>query len=135
MTPLLILFLCSPLPGTPAVASWYGPGFHGRLTAGGLPYDQYGMTCAHRTLPLGTVLEVQHNGRTVIVRVCDRGPYVAGRDLDLSLAAAKRLRMIREGVATVYVRELCRKVGDLRYNTGVAPAPEAGYNQEQEVDG
>lgn len=87
-------------------ASWYGEGFHGKPTASGRVYDQYQNTAAHKTLPFGTVLEVTNrkNGRRVHVTVNDRGPFVPGRDLDLSYAAARDLGMIRDGVEEVYVR-------------------------------
>jgi rare lipoprotein A len=85
------------------VASWYGGKFHGRRTASGEVYDMYGLTAAHRTLPFGTVVRVTHleNRRSVEVRITDRGPFIKGRVIDLSYAAAKRLDMIREGVARV----------------------------------
>jgi rare lipoprotein A len=75
------------------VASWYGTKFQGRATAGGERYDMYGMTCAHRTLPLGTWLRVTNlkNHRTAFVRVNDRGPVLEGRIVDLSFAAAQSL--------------------------------------------
>lgn len=72
-------------------SSWYGNEFHGRSTANGEIYDQYGFTCAHRTLPFGTWLRVTFRGRSVIVRVNDRGPFVRGRILDLSRGAAEAL--------------------------------------------
>ncbi len=73
------------------VASWYGPGFHGRVTASGALYDQRDFTVAHKTLPLGTVLLVSYGERQVVVYVNDRGPYIAGREFDLSEAAASYL--------------------------------------------
>ncbi len=81
-------------------ASWYGADFHGRKTASGKPFDMYGMYAAHRTLPLGTVLEVKNleNGKKVRVKVIDRGPFIRGRNLDLSYGAAKKLGMIKRGV-------------------------------------
>lgn len=93
-------------PGWTGRASWYGPGFHGNTTANGETYDQYAMTAAHKTLPFGTRLQVTNtaNGRSVVVRINDRGPFVAGRDLDLSKAAADALGF--HGVATVRVVEL-----------------------------
>lgn len=72
-------------------SSWYGSDFHGRPTASGEIFDQYGFTCAHRTLPLGTWLRVGFRGRTVIVKVNDRGPSVKGRVLDLSRGAAEAI--------------------------------------------
>ena len=95
----------APLPPaeTLAVASWYGPGFHGRPTASGAIYDQHGMTAAHRTWPLGTNVRVTHlaSGRSVVVCINDRGPFVEGREIDLSLGAAHRLGMVDEGTAQV----------------------------------
>jgi rare lipoprotein A len=87
------------------VASWYGTKFHGRLTSSGEPYDMYAMTAAHKTLPLPTYVRVTHrgNGRTVIVRVNDRGPFVGDRIIDLSYAAAIKLGMHEEGTALVDV--------------------------------
>lgn len=87
-------------------ASYYGEAFHGRLTANGETFDMYGMTCAHRTLPFGTVLSVKNldNDMEVTVRVNDRGPYVGGRILDLSYGAAQRLGMIESGTASVLLR-------------------------------
>jgi len=85
------------------IASWYGGKFHGRATASGERYDMHGMTAAHKTLPFGTVVEVHDldNGRRVQVRITDRGPFVRGRILDLSYAAAKKLDMIGPGTARV----------------------------------
>ncbi len=85
------------------VASWYGGEFHGRSTASGERYDMHGLTAAHRTLPFGTVVEVHDldNDRRVQVRITDRGPFVRGRILDLSYAAAKQLDMIGPGTAHV----------------------------------
>lgn len=84
-------------------ASYYGEGFHGRTTASGETYDMYGLTCAHPSLPFGTVLEVLNldNDREVTVRVNDRGPYVGGRIVDLSYGAADRLGMLEAGTASV----------------------------------
>ncbi len=72
-------------------ASWYGPGFQGRRTANGERYDMYAMTAAHRSLPFGTRLRVCRGERCVVVRINDRGPFVGGRVLDLSKAAAQQL--------------------------------------------
>lgn len=87
------------------VASWYGTKFHGRTTSSGEPYDMYAMTAAHKTLPLPTYVRVTHrgNGRSVIVRVNDRGPFVGERIIDLSYAAAVRLGMHNDGTALVDV--------------------------------
>jgi rare lipoprotein A len=80
------------------LASWYGPGFKGLPTASGEPYDPSGYTTAHKRMPFGTQLVVSYRGRSVEVRVNDRGPYVPGRKLDLSRAAAKYIGLKRVGV-------------------------------------
>ncbi len=87
------------------LASWYGPGFHGRPTASGARFDQHRLTAAHRSLPLGSRVTVTHlaNGRSIEVEITDRGPYVRGRVLDLSRAAAARLGMVDAGVARVRI--------------------------------
>lgn len=84
-------------------ASWYGRDFHGGTTASGVAYDMYTFTAAHRTLPMGTVVKVtdQHNGKSVMVCVTDRGPYVRGRIIDLSYAAAQQLDLGKRGVGKV----------------------------------
>jgi rare lipoprotein A len=90
------------------VASWYGPTFHGVSTAMGEPYDMYAMTAAHKTLPLPAYARVTNlrNGRSVVVRINDRGPFVANRLIDLSYTAAAKLDMVREGTTLVEVRAL-----------------------------
>lgn len=90
------------------VASWYGPGFHGKTTANGETYNQYAMTAAHKLLPLGTEIRVTHleNGKSVLVRVNDRGPFVDDRIIDLSRAAASRLEMMNTGTARVRIQSL-----------------------------
>jgi peptidoglycan lytic transglycosylase len=87
-------------------ASWYGPGFHGNRTASGEVYDSHRLTAAHRTLPLGTVVQVHSltNGRGVTVRINDRGPFVRGRIIDLSMAAAQVLAMTGPGIDQVELR-------------------------------
>lgn len=80
------------------LASWYGPGFEGLPTASGEPFDPYGYTAAHNTLPLGTELTVSYNGYSVPVTVNDRGPYVGTRELDLSQGAAESLGLTHAGV-------------------------------------
>jgi len=89
-------------------ASWYGPKFHGKLTANGEIYNQMALTAAHKSLKFGTLLKVTNtkNGRSVIVRINDRGPYIAGRDLDLSKGAAIELGLLRRGVARVKIEEV-----------------------------
>jgi rare lipoprotein A len=90
------------------VASWYGPGFHKELTSVREPYDMYGMTAAHKTLPLPAYVRVTNlqNGRSCVVRVNDRGPFVGNRIIDLSYTAAAKLDMLRDGTAMVEVRVL-----------------------------
>ncbi len=85
--------------------SWYGPGFHGRLTANGERYNQYAMTAAHKTLPFGTRLKVCLDG-CVVVRINDRGPYIGGRELDLSYGAAKAIGLVDRGVDDVRVNPI-----------------------------
>jgi peptidoglycan lytic transglycosylase len=90
------------------VASWYGPGFHKIRTSTGELYDMYGMTAAHKTLPLPAYVRVTNlqNGRSVVVRVNDRGPFVGNRIIDLSYTAAAKLDMLRNGTAMVEVRSV-----------------------------
>jgi rare lipoprotein A len=92
-------------PGSTGVASFYGGRFHGRRTASGVRFDSGAMTAAHRSLPFGTRVRVTHlgNGRTVEVRINDRGPFVGGRIIDLSQGAAGVLGMHGQGVARVKV--------------------------------
>lgn len=97
----LLLFAAGSARAGQVVASWYGPGFEGAATASGEPFDPDDYTAAHRTLPFGTKLIVTYGGRSVVVRVNDRGPYVTGRDLDLSQAAAEYIGLTAVGVATV----------------------------------
>ena len=89
-------------------ASWYGPGFHGNPTSSGEIYDQYDLTAAHQTLPLGTRVAVTNllNGREVEVRVNDRGPFVKGRSIDLSYAAARALGAVGPGTIPVRIEVL-----------------------------
>jgi rare lipoprotein A len=94
-----------PKPGWTQVgiASWYGPDFHGKRTANGEVYNMYDYTAAHKTLPFGTYVRVQNldNGRSVVVRINDRGPFVKDRIIDLSYAAARALGMVGPGTARV----------------------------------
>jgi rare lipoprotein A len=85
------------------LASWYGGKFHGRLTSSGEIFDTNDMTAAHKTLPFGTIVKVtnQDNGKSALVKINDRGPFVEGRIIDLSRAAAERLDMVGQGVARV----------------------------------
>lgn len=88
-------------------ASWYGRKYHGRPTASGEPYDMYAMTAAHRTMPIPSYARVRNpaNGREVIVRINDRGPFVEGRVIDLSYTAALKLGVLN-GVAPVQVQRI-----------------------------
>ncbi|MEM6821847.1 MAG: septal ring lytic transglycosylase RlpA family protein [Verrucomicrobiota bacterium] len=126
MNPIHAVFLCvgaglvvgfvscthfDPTEPTPEglwTASWYGEPFHGRKTASGEVYNMHGKTAAHKTLPMGSRLRVTNpkNGRSTIVTINDRGPFVKGRDLDLSYGAAKQIDMIQEGVIPVEVEIL-----------------------------
>lgn len=93
-----------------AVASWYGPDFHGRPTASGEIFDMNAFTCAHREYPLGSKLRVTYlsNDKTTSCLVNDRGPFIDGRDLDLSYAVAKELGLIGEGVGAVRIEYMGR---------------------------
>lgn len=90
------------------VASWYGPGFHGRTTANGERYNMNDLTAAHKSLKFGTKVRVtnQNNGLSVVVRINDRGPYVGKRIIDLSKSAAQAIDMIGPGTAAVTVEVL-----------------------------
>ncbi|MBT8079484.1 MAG: septal ring lytic transglycosylase RlpA family protein [Gammaproteobacteria bacterium] len=90
------------------VASWYGKKFHGRKTSSQEPYNMYAMTAAHKTLPLPTYVRVRNlrNNRSIVVRVNDRGPFVANRIIDLSYSAAAKLDMLRDGTSLVEVTAL-----------------------------
>lgn len=89
-------------------ASWYGPGFHGKRTSSGEIYDQFELTAAHQTLPLGTRVAVTNlqNGRAVEVRINDRGPFMKGRSIDLSYAAARTVGMLGPGTVPVRIEVL-----------------------------
>ncbi|ARJ67638.1 hypothetical protein WV31_19250 [Magnetospirillum sp. ME-1] len=93
------------------IASWYGPGFKGNRTASGEKFDPKALTAAHPTLPFGTLVEVSRQDKkkkSVIVMVTDRGPYVAGRSIDLSRAAARRLHMSYQGAVPVRMQVVGR---------------------------
>jgi len=92
-------------------ASWYGKSFNGKRTASGSRFNASRLTAAHRTLHLGTKVKVteMRSGRSVVVEITDRGPYLPGRDIDLSYAAAQALGMVRSGVARVTVELLDKK--------------------------
>ncbi len=90
------------------VASWYGPGFDGKQTVSGERFNQNHLTAAHKTLPFGTVVRVMNlqNGRSVEVRINDRGPFIRGRVIDLSKAAAQEIGLIQQGIGRVELRVL-----------------------------
>lgn len=91
--------------GQVVTASYYGPE-SGNRTANGERFDGSGLTAAHRSLPFGTKLRVSYRGKSVVVRVNDRGPFIRGRALDLSLAAARRIGMTKAGVARICIERL-----------------------------
>jgi rare lipoprotein A len=97
-----------PLKVETGIASWYGAPYHNRRGSNGEIYDMHAMTAAHRTLPLGSVVRVTNpaNDKSVIVRITDRGPFIAGRIIDLSQAAAKQIGLIQRGTAEVRVELL-----------------------------
>jgi peptidoglycan lytic transglycosylase len=98
------------------IASWYGTEFHGKPTSSGEPFDMYAYTCAHREYPFGTMLKVTHisNGRSVNCMINDRGPFVSGRDIDLSYAAAKEIDILKTGTAQVMIEYLGRDISFIR---------------------
>lgn len=127
---LIILSSCSGLKYFPTgniqkgIASWYGEDFHGKLTSNKEIYNMHAMTAAHKTLPFGTYVRVTNltNGKSVVVRINDRGPFVKGRIIDLSYAAAKKLGMSETGVAPVEIKVLKRfspKKSSQRYSVQV----------------
>ena len=97
------------------ISSYYGTDFHGKLTANGEVYDMYGLTAAHKTLPLNTIVRVTNlsNSKSLILRINDRGPYVKGRILDCSYGAAKKLGFIAQGTTKVRIEVI--EVGDNKY--------------------
>jgi rare lipoprotein A len=106
LVPIILLLTAAALSAEPdlqGVASWYGGKFHGRLTSSGEVFDTNDMTAAHRTLPFGTLVKVTNldNGKSAVVKINDRGPFVDGRIIDLSRAAAEEIDMLEQGVARV----------------------------------
>jgi len=114
------------------IASWYGPDFHSKKTSNGEIYDMYDMTAAHKTLPMNTVVRVDNleNGKSIVVRINDRGPFVRGRIIDLSNKAAREIEMVGKGTAKV-------KITVLGYNGEIenkdAPYSELPKNEIQSV--
>jgi rare lipoprotein A len=117
------------------VASWYGKKFHGNRTSNWDIYDMYGMTAAHKTLPLPTYVRVRNlsNNRTIVVRVNDRGPFVDNRIIDLSYAAAQKLDMIKTGTSLVEIEAITFEEpgGDQPTRQVTAPAPRPAAPQPQ----
>ncbi len=120
---LFLITSCASTPLSPSIprtgaeyitASWYGEQFHGRPTSCGERYDMHGFTAAHKTMKFGSRLRVTNpdNGKSVIVTVNDRGPFIPGRDLDLSYGAAKAIDFDEKGVGRVMIEHLAR---DMRY--------------------
>jgi rare lipoprotein A len=107
------------------VASWYGPTFHGESTSNGEKYNMYGMTAAHKTLPLPCYARVTNlkNGKAVVVRINDRGPFVSNRLIDLSYSAALKLDMLKEGTTLVEVRALTVQEPDNLTRSSETPPP------------
>ncbi|MEO1959060.1 MAG: septal ring lytic transglycosylase RlpA family protein [Nautiliaceae bacterium] len=97
------------------LASWYGPNFHGKLTSNGEIYNMYAFTAAHKTLPMGTIVKVTNlnNGKSVIVRINDRGPFVRDRIIDLSYVAGKVIGLDKTGIAPVRLKVLGIGMGDV----------------------
>jgi rare lipoprotein A len=114
------------------IASWYGEDFHGWMTANGEIYDMEALTAAHRTLPLGTAILVTNveNGKQVRVRINDRGPYLYGRVLDLSLAGARALDMVDSGVAAVQIEVVGDQSAGLVSATDLLPIPSAAMTAD-----
>ena len=121
LSALLFLSSCATAPridyipkagGDYVVASWYGPKFNGRPTSSGERFDMYAMTSAHKTLKFGTKLRVTNpdNNKSVIVTVNDRGPFIRGRDLDLSYGAAKEIGLMEKGVGRVKIEYVGRNM-------------------------
>jgi rare lipoprotein A len=110
------------------LASWYGPGFEGLPTASGEPYDPYGYTAAHKTMPLGTDLVVKYGGHSVQVTVNDRGPYVGSRELDLSQGAAEAIGLTQAGVDYVKYRHV-----DRGYDAGYSGYSSTDYSAYSET--
>lgn len=126
-----------------ALASWYGPGFSGLPTASGEPYDPFGFTAAHKTMPLGTELLIGYGGNSVEVIVNDRGPYVGERELDLSQSAAQAIGLTEAGVDVVQYSStdqyaapepdlsITQDASATQYDAGVAATPESPVYETQ----
>lgn len=129
------LLLADDVIGSDVFASYYGEPFHGRPTASGEIFDMNAYTAAHKTLPFGTMLEITNleNGKKVIVRVNDRGPFVGNREIDLSRAAAEMLGMIGQGIARVTIRRVGQQ-DVVQSNTQAEPATTEKAEEEPKVE-
>ena len=138
---LLLLSSCTGMKYFPSgnaqkgIASWYGEDFHGKLTSNQEIYNMYAMTAAHKTLPFGTYVRVTNltNGKSVVVRINDRGPFVKGRIIDLSYSAAEKLGMSETGVAPVEIKVLNKfspKKSSQRYSVQVGSFTEKKYAKD-----
>ena len=116
---LNFLVLADNIISADVFASYYGEPFHGRPTSSGEPFDMNAYTAAHRTLPFGTMVEVTNleNGKKVIVRINDRGPFVGNREIDLSRAAAEAIGMIGQGIARVSIKRVGQQEVAVETNT------------------
>jgi len=120
------------------IASWYGEDFHGKLTSNQEIYNMYAMTAAHKTLPFGTYVRVTNltNGKSIVVRINDRGPFVKGRIIDLSYSAAEKLGMSETGVAPVEIKVLKKfspKKSSQRFSVQVGSFAEKKYAKSLKV--
>ncbi|HXX57637.1 MAG TPA: septal ring lytic transglycosylase RlpA family protein [Thermodesulfovibrionales bacterium] len=144
---LLLVLSCSPTryetyrePST-AVASWYGPEFHGKPTASGERFDMHALTCAHRELPFGAMIRVTNvsGDKSVECTVNDRGPFASGKDIDLSYAAAKEIGLVGSGTARVTIEYLGRDpryVNEVRSVSSIGPFTiQVGSFQRQDYAG
>jgi len=114
------------------IASWYGEDFHGKTTSNGEKYDMFGRTCAHKTLPLGTKVRIKNleNGLETQARINDRGPFVEGRIVDLTLTIAKELGMAEKGIAMVRVQPL----DGVTFEQGLFTWQVGAYAERQNAD-
>lgn len=140
---LCLLFAAAPSHGKSTrvesgIASWYGAWHHGKITANGEAYDMFSMTAAHKTIPLGTLVRVRHkrSGKSLIVRINDRGPYVKGRIIDLSYAAASSLGIT--GISRVTVEVVSDRKGRLlapgqSFFVRLGKAPQSFEEVEQQL--
>lgn len=121
ITLIAITISLSAIYGNIVHASYYADRFHGRKTASGVLYDRNELTCAHKTLPFGTILKVQNpkNNKEVYVKVTDRGPFIKGRTIDLSYAAAKKIGIIGQGVAKVRIERYDESIKDKKININI----------------